>query len=52
VAKSLSGLDSLSDDLKDLSALLDIVGGALEQLGSALGGTAWQARTFLGGAPN
>ena len=51
VATSLSGLDSLADDLKDLSALLDIVGGALEQLGTSLGGTATQARNFLGGAP-
>jgi hypothetical protein len=48
VATSLSGLDSLADDLKDLSGLLDIVGGALEQLGSALGGTATQARSFMG----
>jgi hypothetical protein len=50
VATSLSGLDSLADDLKDLSKLLDIVGGALEQLGTSLGGTAAQARNFLGGA--
>jgi len=50
VGDSIAGLDDLSHDLSEISVLLDTVGNALEQLGSALGGTATQARSFMGGA--
>jgi len=49
VGDSIAGLDDLSHDLSEISVLLDTVGTALEQLGSALGGTATQARSFVGG---
>lgn len=50
VGESISGLDDLSRDLTEISSLLDTVGSALEMLGSSLGGTASQARSFMGGA--
>lgn len=50
VGDSIAGLDDLSRDLTEISVLLDTVGNALEMLGTSLGGTATQARSFVGGA--
>jgi hypothetical protein len=49
VGDSIGSLDDLSRDLGEISVLLDTVGTALEMLGSSLGGTASQAKSFLGG---
>jgi len=48
VGDSITGLDDLSHDLSEISVLLDTVGNALEQLGSALGATGREASKFVG----
>ena len=50
VGDSIAGLDDLSRDLTEISVLLDTVGNALEMLGKSLGGTATEARSFMGGS--
>jgi hypothetical protein len=49
VADTKKNLDGLSGDLKDISALLDTVGQALERLGTTLGATGREATKFVGG---
>lgn len=48
VGESIAGLDDLSNDLTELSALLDTVGSALEMLGNTLGATGREAGKFVG----
>jgi len=48
VGDSIAGLDDLSRDLTEISALLDTVGTALELLGSSLGATGREASKLVG----
>ena len=48
VAETKDNLDGLAGNLKDISALLDTVGQALERLGTTLGATGREAKKFVG----
>jgi ABC-type transporter Mla subunit MlaD len=48
VADTKSNLDGLAGSLKDIAALLDTVGQALERLGTTLGATGREAKKFVG----
>ncbi|MGI9085442.1 MAG: hypothetical protein ACR2FE_09135 [Aeromicrobium sp.] len=48
VGDTRRNLDDLAVDLKDISALLDTVGQALERLGTTLGATGREANKFIG----
>ena len=47
VADTKKNLDGLAGSLKDISALLDTVGQALERLGTTLGATGREAKKFV-----
>lgn len=48
VGDTKANLDGLADDLRDISALLDTVGQALQMLGTTLGATGREAHKFVG----
>jgi hypothetical protein len=48
IGDTKTNLDGLASDLKDISALLDTVGQALESLGTTLGATGREAKKFVG----
>ncbi len=48
IGDTKTNLDGLAGDLKDISALLDTVGQALERLGTTLGATGREAQKFVG----
>jgi len=48
VGDTKKNLDGLAGSLKDISALLDTVGQALERLGTTLGATGREAKKFVG----
>jgi hypothetical protein len=48
IGDTKTNLDGLASDLKDISALLDTVGQALERLGTTLGATGREAKKFVG----